>query len=36
MVDFNRRTDERGSQNLREKGEERKKNFLEKWWFFLK
>jgi len=29
MVDSNRRTDERGSQNLREKGEERKMNFLD-------
>jgi len=35
-VDSDRRTDERGSQNLREKGEERKKNFLERWLFFLK
>jgi len=34
MVDSDRQTDERGGQNLREKGEERKKKLLERWWFF--
>jgi len=29
MVDYDRRTDERGGQNLREKEVERKNNFLE-------
>ena len=36
MEDSDHRSDERGSQNLREKGEETKNNFLERRWFFLK
>jgi len=31
MADSDRQTDERGGQNLREKVEERKKEFLERW-----
>jgi len=36
MVDSDRQTDERGSQNLKKKGEKRKNNFIERWRFFLK
>ena len=36
MVDSDRQTDEQGGQNLRKKGEERKMDFLERWWFFFK
>jgi len=31
MVDCDRQTNERGSQDLKEKEEERKKEFLERW-----
>jgi len=34
MADFNHQTDERGGHNFREKAEERKNKFLERWWFF--
>jgi len=35
MVYSDHQTDDRGSQNLRENGEERKKmKLLERWWFF--
>jgi len=34
MVDSDRQTDERGGQNLKEKGEERKRKILERLWFF--
>jgi len=36
MADFDRQTDERGGQSLREKAKERKNEFLDRWWFFLK
>ena len=34
MADSDRQTDERGDQNLREKGEKGKGKLLERWWLF--
>jgi len=34
MADSDRQTNERGGQNFRENGEKRKREALERWWFF--